>query len=279
MSDAPKPWYDAYDDETKAFVTAKGYVNDDMPTAIAKAIRGWQSAEKYIGVPADQVLRMPKDAADPLYQTAYERIMALAVPTKPEEYVFDGVRRQDGTPLDADEQKALRDMSVKHKLTLDQARGLAADYVAQKEASGAEQNNQAATRRAANDIALRQTWNTEHDQKLFQATRAVAAAGFADGTVEGWAALDTPKYIANMNAMVALSAALNDATILRGGGIPRQTPGSLDGAGAQRRLDDLMADKGWGERYLNGDRSADEEYKQLRSIIANANVAARSVRP
>ena len=272
-------WYDGYDDDAKAFVAAKGYVNDDMATALQKAIRGHQSAEKHFGLPADQILRMPKDTTDPNYQTAYERIMALAVPQKPEEYVFDGVRFQDGTTLDPDDQKFLRDTAAKYKLTRDQAAGLAADLAARIEAAGASEGNEAATRRAANDIALRQTWNAEHDNKRFTAAQVAAAAGLPDGIIEEWAAsYDTPKFIACMNALLTVAPALNDAAIHRGGGVVNRTPGSLDAEGAQRRLDELMADKGWADRYLNGGRAEQEEYTALRNISRDANVAARGYR-
>lgn len=77
---AGQGWYEVegITDETKGYVQNKGWDNP------IKAITAYQNLEKHVGVPADQLLRLPKDpsengAMDPVYER-------LGRPKTPQEY-------------------------------------------------------------------------------------------------------------------------------------------------------------------------------------------------
>ena len=77
-------WFEGLDAETLAHAEAKGWKDPDAGKVAAAAIRAHAGAEKLIGHPADQVLKLPKDAADPAFQAVYDRVAGMATPAKPE---------------------------------------------------------------------------------------------------------------------------------------------------------------------------------------------------
>src|SRR5258708_32263958 len=59
-----KPWYDGVDSDTVGYIQNRGLDKVDAKNAFLAAVKAHKEAEKLIGVPADQVLRLPKDAND-----------------------------------------------------------------------------------------------------------------------------------------------------------------------------------------------------------------------
>jgi hypothetical protein len=94
------PWYEGKADaETIGHWDNKGWKKDD-PAAIAiEATKAARELQKHFGVPADQLLKLPKDSADDAgWKAVYSR---LGVPSEPKEYDFSGVKFKDGTELEA----------------------------------------------------------------------------------------------------------------------------------------------------------------------------------
>ena len=137
MSDAPtttttqttttapveKSWFDGFDADTKGYMSNRGLANTTPAEAAAKAIAFHREAEKLIGVPAEQVIRLPKDANDVAgWNAVHER---LGKPKEAKDYDFTGLGEQ------ADEKfvNFVRDASFKYNLTKDTAKALAADIV------------------------------------------------------------------------------------------------------------------------------------------------------
>src|SRR5512138_734393 len=61
---AAKPWYDGLDGETIGHWDNKGWKKDDPKALATELTKAWKGLEKHFGAPADQILRLPKDAAD-----------------------------------------------------------------------------------------------------------------------------------------------------------------------------------------------------------------------
>lgn len=258
MSDTPK-WYDTLDADVKAHITNRGLDKMDAATAAAASAKAHFDAQKIIGHPPDQVVKLPKDATDPTFSGIYDRIVGMATPKTAEEYVIDGP-----------EAAFVKELALKHKLPLDAARGLAQGLVARTAATAAEHANTAEVTKSANQVALRTAWGGEYDQKAFSATRVVEAIGFTPEVLSAMAALPATEYVKNMNALASLSSQLNEAAILRGGNPVRNPDAGLDSGGAQAQLDALKQDRAWSQKYLAGDVEANNRFVQLTSIIARA---------
>src|SRR5712691_5287053 len=75
--ETPKPWFDGLAEPVRAHITNRGHDKEDAPTAAAKLAEAHFAAQRLIGVPPEQVVRLPKDGADPAYADAYKRVASL----------------------------------------------------------------------------------------------------------------------------------------------------------------------------------------------------------
>lgn len=257
------PWFSTLDADMQSHVTGRGWDKMDAAAAALEAAKSHYAAQKLIGVPPESVIKLPKDATDPSWQSAYDRVAGMALPKTPEEYTFEGVQTKDGKALGDADTKFLRDVATKYKLPITAARGLAADIVARHEMTAEAAGSATALTRESNQVALRTAWGGAFDQNDFSATRAAEAVGLTSEVMDAMKALPADKYIANMNALLKLSQQLNEATILRGGSPVRDPTAGLSQEAARERLNALRSDKVWGAKYLAGDADANAEFQKL----------------
>jgi hypothetical protein len=109
-------WYEGHNfaPEDIGFIQNKGW---DDPT---KTVRDYKNLEKYHGVPADQLLKLPKSfdedgALDPIYDR-------LGRPASPDKY---DIKLPDGASVDEGRLKAAREIGHKLGLSTKQMQGLA----------------------------------------------------------------------------------------------------------------------------------------------------------
>jgi hypothetical protein len=261
------PWYSTLDADHQTHVTSRGWEKLDPTAAAHEAVKAHVAATQKLGLAPEQVLRLPKDASDPSYQSVYDRVVGMGAPKTPEEYTFDGVRFKDGSSLAEDDAKFVRDLATKHKLPVHVARSLASDFAARADAMIENEGSSAAVTKAANDAALHQAWNTDYETKAFSASRAAEAVGFSPAVLAAMAGLSPPEYVKNMNALVFLGSQLTEATILRGGGTPQDTTVGLSPEQAEGRLAELKQDAAWREKFLANDTTVLAEFNKLNAIM------------
>lgn len=84
-------WFDSFDADTKTWIGGMGLDKLDPSQALAKVLPMYRGAESKLGVPADKLLRMPKDDND---AEGFMQIMTkLGRPEKPEDY---GIQAPEG---------------------------------------------------------------------------------------------------------------------------------------------------------------------------------------
>lgn len=256
-------WYEEFPTEDADWIKARGWDKPLTPELAGSMAKAFRDTQQKLGVPADQIIRMPKDANDPNYQAAYERIAALGVPKDPAEYTFDQVRAKSGAELSPDEIERARSIAAELKLPAHAARVLAAREADRREAEKAATDLAAATNKQMNDAAIRANWGQEYDQKQFSAVRAAESVGFTAEVIETMGRLPPEKYVANMNALVSLGMQMNEAAMLRGGRAPVDPAAGLNPVQAKARLDELGADTRWLARFASGDAQAQNEWRRL----------------
>lgn len=262
-------WFEGLDAEHQVELEAKGWKAPLTPEIAAALAQAHRAATKLIGAPADQVLRLPKDATDPTYQSVYERIAAMAMPGA-DGYKFDGIAFKDGAPLSADDTKFVSDLAAKFKLPAPVARGIASELAARAdafEASDVERNNLG---RQANDTALTSAWGSEASQKKFAASQAADALAALGLKVPDGAGMDPQAYVAHMTGLVALAGQLNEAAIVRGGRTPADPTTGMTSQTARARFDELKQSQEWVSKALTPGTAEATLFAQLQAAMVQA---------
>jgi hypothetical protein len=98
VSAAPEPkWFDSFDDATKSYINSRGLTDKDANTAFLETAKAHQEAQAYIGVPKEQLLKLPKSDAPPEeWDAVYTK---LGYSTNADDYKLDGLKLADGTDV------------------------------------------------------------------------------------------------------------------------------------------------------------------------------------
>src|SRR5712664_2581436 len=93
---ASKPWYQGVagvDQEMVGHWQNAGWANKTPQELVVELTKSWKAAEKHVGVPADQIVRLPKDPKDELgWKQVWQR---LGAPKEAKEYDFTPVKFAD----------------------------------------------------------------------------------------------------------------------------------------------------------------------------------------
>lgn len=253
-----------------AEITAKGW-NKPLSPEIARTIAtAHRAATSMLGVPADQLMRLPKDAADPLYQVAYDRVVGLSIPKTPEEYTFDDVKFKDGSALDAADAQFVRDWAVANKVSLPAARAMAAAMVARTDASLEVANGQSAVAKQANENALALAWGQNVEVNKASAAKAADALKVL-GINVSFDGLDPAGYAAAMGGLVKLSTQLDEHVILRssgGGNGPVPATAGMTPADATAKFNELKENQDWVNKALTPGTQEATYFANLQRVMA-----------
>lgn len=253
----PAPtWADSFDPETKGWLESKNLTKLEAEKALPELAKGWRGAESKLGVPADQLQRLPKDVNDAEGLKAY--LGKLGVPETPEGYE---IKPEEGMEQDFPTQAAkwFYEMNVPKNI----AKGLYGrlrDYATAKlEAAEASFNQQ-----ADEDIqALKGEWKGEQfDKNVELARRVRMTMGLTtEETMEVERALGVKRAA---QVFSSLGKMLGEHRFV--GGDQPQTRFSMSPEAARTRIIELQRDQGFQAKYLAGDADAKAEMTRLHQI-------------
>jgi hypothetical protein len=255
-----KPWWSALDAEHQGHVQNKGWEKLGPAEAAIELTKAWKGAEKLIGIPKDELLRMPK-ADDAEAQKAFWG--KLGAKEKAEEYQFTG---QD--KLDPKLVETARAAAFELRIPADKADAFMQKFVAY-EGSRAEANAAAAT--VAKNLELeklRASWGPNYDVNLLAAQRA--ASTIPGITPEAVTALEsTAGYSVVMEMFRNLDARMGEAKFHTGDSTTIAPAMTYEQAVAEKA--DLMRDKVFVNKWINdGDRSPQRvKIAELDRLIAS----------
>lgn len=245
-------WYASASPEIQGYIQNCGWAADPPEVAALKAVQSAHQAQKFIGMPPEQVVRLPKDATDAEgWKALWQR---LGAPADPAGYEFPA-----GTDADF-----WRSTAAELNLPKD-----AAARLAQKTAEHATQTAAAAkadtdAKVAEAKAALAKDWGPNFNAHMNVAKAAAAALGV---TPEQINALEgAVGYDKVMNLFRTIGSKIGEDKFVTGsnpgsGGVMTQSQ-AMD----QRRS--LMTDGAWVKRYLAGGTAEKREMTQLNSIIS-----------
>ena len=249
------PWHDGVTPEVKGFWQLKGLPLDDPKAFGTKLTELYQQAEKFIGVPPDQIVRMPKPDARPEdIRAYYERIGA---PKEAKDYDLSPIKDQ----AIADSLRATLHNSGVPK---DAAAAVAKSVATALESQASQQSTEAATRIAEQKAKLAQSWGQNFEYNKLKAMDGARRLGMSPETVAAMENLIG--YDGIMETLRKIGVGTSEATFIdRGVGTNGQV---TTREGAIARKDELMKDKAWVDRYLKGSVAEVREMTGLNMMIA-----------
>jgi hypothetical protein len=255
----PTAWHEGYDQDTLGWLNNRGY--DALPAADATAqlIKGFRNMESTLGVPQDQILKLP---ADLKAEGALDAVFArLGRPDEAGKYELNvGETDTQGVSDWA------RETFHKLGLTQDQAAGVYDSLgefiggIAEKEA------NDLTIKQAANAEELKKEWGNTYDANISRAKAAAAKLGVSPEDV---AALEeTVGYTAVMKMFQKIGVATGEDSFV--GGDHNFGPGyPTTPEGAKARIAELKNDKAFTKRYLDNESEANNMMTNLHVIAAS----------
>lgn len=259
------PWYHGADAETVGHIQTKGWHTLTPDKAALAAVTAHREAERFIGVPANQLIRLPTDAADEAgWKTVYAK---MGVPTDATGYKFDGLKFADGSDLTPAFADTMRNAAVKFHLTPDAATGLTAEVMKFIESTEASDASETAAKIAEQTAALKANWGPNYEANLFVARQAAQALGVNAellNTLEG--ALGGDKV---MEMFRSIGARIGEDRFVTGSN-PAGSGGVMTKEQAVARKAELMKDAVWVKSYLSGDAQRGREMMALNTIIVGS---------
>lgn len=260
------PWYSGYDEESRGWLENRGLTGKSSTEALSELTKGFRNAEKKLGVPADQVLRLPADrtaegAMDPVYD-------ALGRPQDGEGYQFGDIP-QDDQPL---QDFANWARGKFHEIGLSGAQGKAMydAFVERVQKAVTDRNEQIQSDAAASLEDLKKEWGETFAKNEAIAKQVLAKLDVPEDTKAKLTELlghgDVLKLFQSIGAATSEDKFIDDNG---GGGFD----GATTPAAAKQKISELKQDQDFVKRYLAGDTQARAEMSKYHKIAyGTANV-------
>lgn len=255
------PWYGTPDPETLGYLQARGLDKMKPNEAALAAVKAHREAEKLIGAPADQIIRLPKDAND---VEGWNKVnQRLGTPADPKEYDFAAVKRTDGSDLGEEEVEAIR--AIAHELQLPKgkaailAQRLAKIADTEIEKGEVEYNGKI----AAETEALKTNWGNNFAANKVVAENTAKSLGVS---AEELASLERGLgYAKVMEMFRQVGTKIGEDKFVQSGG---GNKGPMTKDEAAFRLSQLEKDSIWWDKFNKGDVMAVKEFNDLTRIQA-----------
>jgi hypothetical protein len=260
------PWYQGKADDRIIGSWQNNFpqhIADPAALAVA-ATNSWLEAQKALGVPADQIVRVPTKPDDAAgWEALHKR---LGWPGDPTKYQF-----KDGQGKDVDPSLAtfLRDTAHRLRLDPDRAGELSKEVLKFSEAQITNAKTDYDTKLAAGKAELATNWGA-HLAANMEVARAGAATLGVDRDMV--AALEqTVGYAKVMEMFRIVGSKTTEGKFV--GGDKASGTGPMSREAAIAKKNELFADKDWVARTARQDRDALRELAQIEAILA-ASMAA-----
>ncbi len=261
------PWYDGagLQAEEVGYFQNRGWDKLDAKSAAVAAARAHREAEKLIGAPANEILRMPKDAND---AEGWKRVNdRLGVPAEAKDYDFSSVKKADGSDIDATLADKLRPVLQAARVSKDTAPTVLKAIVDTLGEGDKTAADAAAMKLAAERDALKTDWNQNLEQNMLvvkQTAKTLNIDPEAIGALE-----KVVGYSKVMQMMLKVGQAMGEDKFIMAQNNGGQGSGYVSKEQAQATLDQKMNDKVWTDKLTAGDVSALREFDTLTRVIGS----------
>lgn len=258
---AADPAFAQFDAETQGMFKNKGWDTKTPTEAAHEAAKSYREAERYLGVPKDQIVRMPKDAADAAgWKVFNERI---GVPADAKGYDFKDVKFADGTALDASFIEAIAPALQSAGVSKDRAPEVIKAVVKFMDGAEATENAESTAKLAVERDLVQKNWGNNMEANKFIVRQAVMKLGLTESVVD--ALEKTAGYSGTMNALLKIGQQMGEDRFVQTP--PGGTPGIMTRDQAAARLTELKADSGWVKKFNDGDSHTNREFDNLTRLM------------
>lgn len=255
-----KPWFDGVDPDTLGHMQNRGWDKLTPEKAAIEGIKAHREASKFIGVPPEQLIRLPADKNSPDWDGVYQRLGAAK---EEKDYTFDGLKFKDGTDLDEAFLTELRKTAKRNHMSPDAARDFAKTLIGLADREDDSEGVIAQQKVALERKTLMDDWGPSNvDTNLVIARNAAAKLGVkpeAVSALEGQIG-----YAAVMKMFHTIGTKIGEDAFVRDANNGR--PGALTKEQATARKAELMGDVDWRTRYLAGGVKENAEFQSLIKI-------------
>lgn len=255
-------WHDGkVDAEVLGHMQNRGWHTKPADEVAIEAIRAHREAEKFIGAPADKIIRLPVDPKD---DAGWKNVWTkLGAPADPAHYDFAAVKKADGTPADPKMIEHLRGVAATLHIPKDSASALAQEIVKFNDTQAAETKAETDAKVTAERATLAKNWGTNAEANMFVAKGAARALGVTPAEVE--ALEKTIGYARVMEMFRNVGSKIGEDKFIVN---PNPAnPGVMTREQAVARKADLMKDQAWAKRYLEGGSAENREMQGLLALI------------
>lgn len=264
------PWFDGIKPEDAGFgdlTEFKGYLQNrgwdkvDPKVAFAGAVKAHRAAEQHLGVPPDQIVRLPKDASD---QQGWQTFRTkTGVPADTKGYDFSTVKFADGAALDQPFVDTISKALLEANVSKTAAPGVVASVVKFMEAAEAEETAKYNAQLAVERDKLAQNWGSKANANLVVAQNAIKALNIDPQSI---ATLEKGLgYAGVMEMFRNIGARIGEDRF-----VVSQAPGAngtvMTREQATDTLKQRMNDGDWVNKLNNGDFTVRQEFDNLTRI-------------
>lgn len=256
-------WYEGkLSGEVLGHAQNKGWTTMTPDAAAAAAISAHHEAQRFIGHPADRLVKLPSGPADEAgWRAVYDK---LGVPADKAAYDFSGVKFADGKALDDTMTAFVRDQAAALHLPKEGATAFAQGLTKYLEGKEVAQKAESTAKVSVERDTLAKNWGNNFEVNKFVASQAAQKLGF---TAEDVTALEgVVGYSKVMEAMRRVGVTLGEDKYVAGSGA--SAGGMMTREQAMERRGELMKDDSWVKSYLTGDAAKVKEMTALNTILS-----------
>lgn len=263
--DINQPWYTGVDQETVGYLQNRGLDKQDAKAAALAAIKSHREAEKLLGAPADQMIRLPKDGNDPAWRSVHHK---LGVPQDAKEYDFSDLKFADGSELQDDFATFLRTTFHSNNVSKASAIAVARDVVKFLDGLGAKGEGDQSAQLAVEKDKLKQDWGYNYNQNMIVAQNAARALGVSEEDINQLQSLKSVGFARTLEIFRTIGEKIGEDKFIRtpSGG----NHGPMTVPAAREQLAAFKADKAWVAKFEAGDTEARRQFNNVTEIIAAA---------
>lgn len=255
-SSAETPWYDGLDDEHKGHIQNKGWDKMAPGEAAAAMARAHREAERRLGIPPNEVLRVPSKADDAGWDTVWER---LGAPKEATAYDLAPIKFKDGGDLDDGFAELMRGTAHKLHLSPNAAQDMTRAFVSFMEEAEVREAAEAAVVAEQEGRKLDANWGNMKEANTFIAKQAIERLGLPKEF--GETLQRQVGYADAMEAFRKLGMMMQEPGFVGGQGAT--APAAMSREQAIMRLEELKSDAVWFKRFYDGDVLARAEFERL----------------
>lgn len=251
-------WHDSWEPDLRGHAENRGYLNRPVEEVALEFAKAHLAAERKMGVPMDQILRLPKaDAPAEEWSGVWNK---LGVPADAAGYEFEKLTVGDKA-VDPAAAATMAAFAKEANIPATAARQFAQSIL--KEAAKSNEGRSAVAQAALSEqkAELAKSWGARLEANKFIASQAAEKLGFSKEVI---AALEgAAGYKATMEGLLKMGISMGEDRHVGPG------PGGVYSTeGAQTKLNTLMQDKIWMEKFSKRDAAAVAEWDALTRLIA-----------